>query len=114
MLNREKQLGYRTLANPAGLVIPVNVFDGQFFPEIARDIEWLDLTAFWIIGEGFSKTEKYVQFQDRLRDWAPQVAQAVHRAPSWEESWLTEPWLNVPDNDLQPKPADNFAFVGLE
>ena len=114
MLNRENKLGYRTLDNPAGLVIPVNVFDGHFFPDITKKIEWLDLTAFWIIGEGFSKTEKYVQFQDRLRDWAPQVAQVVNHAPSWQESWLSEPWLNVADRDLQPKPADNFACVGLE
>jgi TIR domain len=114
MLYRETQRGFRTLNNPAGLVIPINVFDEQFFPDKARKIEWLDLRDYWIVGEGFAKTEKYVQFQDRLRDWSPQVASTVQRAPSWEESWLTEAWLDVPDDALRPKSDDNFGFVGLE
>jgi hypothetical protein len=114
MLYREAQRGFRTIKNPAGLVIPVNVFDEQFFPDKARKIEWLDLRDFWIVGEGFVKTERYVQFQDRLRDWSLQVARIIRRAPSWEKAWLTGAWLDVPDEELRPKPSRNFRFVGLE
>ena len=43
MLYREIELGYRTIANPGGLVFPVRAFDGEHFPQYAKDMQWLDL-----------------------------------------------------------------------
>lgn len=114
MLHRETQLGYRTNAKPSGLIMPVNVFDEEFFPETARNIQWLDCRKYWIVGDGFSKTERYVDFQDLLREWAGTVAQAINTAPPWQECWLQDDWLDLPDDDLRPKPATNFGFTGLE
>lgn len=114
MLHREKQLGFRTVANPRGLVLPINVFDGNFFPDTARDIEWLDCQKYWIIGDGFVKTEKYVEFQDLLREWAGDAATVIRQTPPCDDSWMTEEWLQLPDEHLRPKPADNFEFTGLE
>jgi len=42
MLYRERQLGYRTINNPSGLILPINVFDGEHFPDFAQEIQWLD------------------------------------------------------------------------
>jgi hypothetical protein len=114
MLFREAQLGFRTVQVPNGLVVPVNVFDGSFFPKRARDIQWLDCRKYWIIGEGFAKTERYVEFQDALREWSADVARAVHSAPEWDDGWLTAPWMEVADSDLMPPSSANFSFVGLE
>lgn len=113
MLHRELQLGFRTVSKPSGLVAPINVFDGQFFPERARQIQWLDCQRFWVVGDGFSKTERYVEFQDVLRSWAVDVAGMIQSAPAWEELWMTGSWLQIDDGDLLPRPVSNFAFTGL-
>jgi hypothetical protein len=114
MLYREQQSGYRTILRPGGIVVPVNVFDGNFFPERAKQIQWLDLTKYWIVGDGFTKTERYVDFQDSLRDWANGVAAAIANAPAWQSDWLNEDWNNLPDVELSPRPSTNFHFVGLD
>lgn len=113
MLHREQESGFRTVHNPGGIVVPVNVFDGSFFPDRAKQIQWLDLTKFWVAGDGFSKTERYVEFQDTLRDWAVGVASAIAKAPKWQRHWADEDWNAVPDHEICPKPSDNFEFVGL-
>lgn len=114
MLYREAQCGFRTVNRPGGLIVPVNVFDGQFFPERARQIQWLDCRRYWIVGEGFLKTERYVEFQDVLRTWADEVARAIEDAPAWDETWLTAPFATVHDDDLKPPSTKNFRFIGLE
>jgi len=114
MLLREHQAGFRTPTNPQGLVVPINVFDGEFFPPKARDISWIDCQRFWLVGEGFSKTERYVEFQDILRSWACDVATVIHNAPEWQHTWLSDDWLRTDDQDLRPVPTRNFSFTGLE
>ena len=83
MLHRETKLGYRTILNPKGLVIPIKVFDGKFFPPKARQIHWIDFGKYWIIGDGFSKTERYVEFQDVLREWAFDVRRSNSQRSSF-------------------------------
>lgn len=114
MLYREAQSGFRTVSNPSGLVAPVNVFDGQFFPDKAKQIEWLDCQRFWVVGDGFSRTERYVEFQDILRSWAVDVAAVIEGAPPWQDAWMTDAWLQVDDSDLMPRSSTNFAFAGLD
>jgi len=114
MLYRETQTGFRTIANPRGLLAPVNVFDGQFFPAKAKQIQWLECQRFWVIGDGFSKTERYIEFQDILRSWAIDVATVIENAPEWQAAWMDNDWLQVDDADLRPVSTTNFSFVGLE
>jgi hypothetical protein len=114
ILRRETQYDYRTASNPSGLVIPINVFDGEFFPDKVKNIQWLDCKKHWVIGDGFAKTERYIEFQDLLRNWAIDVAKIITEAPPWEENWLSEDWQDVPDDELLPKTTLNFQFAGLE
>ena len=114
MLYRESQLGYRTVKKPRGLVMPVNVFDGQFFPDKVKNIQWLDCKKYWIVGESFKKTERYVEFQDLLRERAGDLAQVIQAAPTWQAAWLNDEWFNLPDDELLPRSSENFDFTGLE
>lgn len=114
MLHREQQLGMRAGANPDGLVVPINVFDGQFFPPRARSIQYFDLKDYWIAGPAFRESQLYVQFQIRLRVFAEWVADAIRRAPSWQAQWENSTWSDVDTTDLEPPATDNFAFPGLE
>jgi hypothetical protein len=94
MLYRERRLGYRTIDNPSGLVIPVNVFDGQNFPSFASNIQYFDCRNFVRPGLGFTKTERYVEFQDKMIAWIEDVARAVYNAPAWRSEWLTSEWID--------------------
>jgi hypothetical protein len=84
----------------------------QFFPVMAKKIGWLDARDYWIVGEGFAKTEKYVEFQKLLQAWAPEVANTVNRAPAGTKYGCRS--LGSMFRTKQPKPAANFGFVGLE
>jgi hypothetical protein len=114
MFYRELKTGFRTIAKPQGLVVPINVYDGEFFPPKARNIQWIDCQRFWLVGEGFSKTERYIEFQDVLRAWSSDVASVIYNAPEWQHYWLTYDWLDIDDRDLIPVSARNFKFPGLE
>ena len=115
MMYREAKLGYGAPGHPKGLVVPVKVFDGEYFPDKASARQCLDCRNYWVVGEGFTKTEGYVTFQQMLQKWAPNVAAAVHGAPAWQADWLTDQsWFAVPDGDLFPKSTANFSFTGLE
>jgi TIR domain len=94
MFHREQQLGYRTINNPSGLVLPINVFDGEHFPPFAKQIQYLDCRRFVRPGSGFTKTERYVEFQDIMITWIDEVARAVNNAPAWMPEWLTKAWLD--------------------
>jgi len=74
----------------------------------------LDCHEYWIVGEGFVKTEKYVEFQDVLRKWSNELAAVIQGAPSWQPAWMNDEWFNVPDDELKPKPETNWEFPGLE
>jgi hypothetical protein len=94
MRYREKRLGYGTAENPSGLILPLKVFDGQYFPQDALDIECLDCRDYLRIGEGYRYTPRYIEFQDLLLRWATSAAHAIENAPRWSEEWLTKEWLD--------------------
>lgn len=114
MLHRERKLGYRTNGNPSGLIVPINVFDEEFFPDRARSIQWLDCKAYWVVGDGFSKTERYIEFQETLKRWAVDAATAINGAPAWEARFETTRWFSTSDRGLMPKSTANFEFSGLD
>ena len=114
MLYRERQLGYRTLDNPGGLILPINVFDGEHFPHFARSIQYLDCRDYARVGPGFRGTRRYVDFQDRLLEWIPEVANAINAAPPWSEEWQSQEWLSDPIRDIRPLGVSSFELPVLE
>ena len=103
MLNRENILGYRTLSKPTGLIIPVNVSDGKGFPNFGdKTIQYFDCRSFIIDGEGFKKTEKYVEFQEKLKQWIDNdVVKVIENVPDWNEEWLyMDDIITIQENPL--------------
>lgn len=101
MLYRERKLQYRTRENPSGLVVPVSVHDGDRFPDYARAVQFADWVQFARIGDGFKKTERFVEFQDQMDQFASDVAAAINAAPPWQEQWIKDEWLDdaIPEWD---------------
>ncbi len=114
MLHREKKLGYRTIDNPSGLVIPVNVFDGDDFPAFAKRIQCLDCRNFVRVGEGFKKTERYVDFQDILITWVNSVANSIKKAPEWSAEWMNNEWFDEAIDNIPQAPSFIFKPPILE
>lgn len=116
MLHRERTTGYRTARNPDGLIVPVTLHDGDRFPNYAKAIQHADWIKYARVGDGFKKTERYVEFQDRIVEWADDVARAINGAPDWDAQWLTDAWLNtaVPNwNALAPATTAGFTAPRL-
>ncbi len=91
---REQQLGYRTSQNPSGLIFPVIVHDGEHFPEYTQRIQSLSCQEYALIGQGFTKTELYCEFQRRMLNWTKDVACGIDSAPPWIPEMNSEAWLN--------------------
>jgi hypothetical protein len=100
MLDRERQFNYRTTNKPEGLVLPVNVSDGQGFPTFAKAIQYFDCRDYVIVGPGFINTDTYVEFQLKMKNWAPEVAKAILRAPRWRREWINDARINIPDHEV--------------
>jgi hypothetical protein len=94
MLKRERLLGYRTAERPEGLIIPIKVFDGDRFPRFTNNIFQRDFSEYAVLGEGFFKTEKYVNFQFAVRDFSFEVAKAIENSPIWRKEWIEDLTFN--------------------
>ena len=80
--------------------MPVNACDGQGFPEYAREIPCFDCRDYVRAGQGFRQTERYVQFQDSMRDWVKEVARAIKQAPPWSEEWIDYQDVDIPETHI--------------
>lgn len=74
---RQIKQGFMSEQNPSGLIVPVRINDGDFFPDCVKKIQSLDCRNHFRIGEGFKATARYVELQDKLLLWANEVAQAI-------------------------------------
>lgn len=99
MVERERLLGFRTLGNPRGLVLPVLFADGDYYPQLARDTQGrIDFRAWSYPDEVFSTTPEYLRFRDAVRSLAQEIAGRLNEAPDWADNWpaVTPPVENAP------------------
>jgi cellulose biosynthesis protein BcsQ len=54
-------------------------------PELTS-IQWTDFSGLAYVGEGFAKSERYIEFQDRIRALANQVAAAIEKGDEQAEN----------------------------
>lgn len=94
MLFREQHLGWRSVDNPDGLVVPVCLFDGQHFPSRAKEIQHRDFRRFVRLGDGFKGSNLYVEMQAAIEDFAADVAEVIRLAPRWRREWQTQRFLS--------------------
>lgn len=95
MVRRERELKISLVGQRAGLVVPIVIGDGDTFPDEAKKTEWIDVKDYVIDGPGFRETKKYVEFQEKIKEWIPRIVKAIEMAPPWQETWLTERFPKV-------------------
>jgi hypothetical protein len=92
---REDHFGFRTKANPAGLIHPVRLFDGRNYPPFAQRVQdGIDCNDFNHLTEEHTKFEPYLKLVEAIRNWAPQLAAGIERAPLWVPDMLSKAWLD--------------------
>jgi len=72
---------------PHGLILPMRYSDGEYFPEEARGVQWLDVAPYASTVPAFLKSARAVEFEDVLKPFARQVAESVRSAPAYEPDW---------------------------
>lgn len=113
MLFREQSLGWRSVEEPRGLIIPVCLFDGEHFPPTASEIQYRAFQRFVRLGEGFKSSERYVELQEAIEALAGEVAEVVRRSPRWRSEWQTKSFLN-PEPILERPRRTTILNPGLE
>lgn len=108
MMKREEENGYRTPENPSGLVIPINVSDGKAFPKYMKGIQYFDFRDYVLFGPAFEKTERYIKFQQKIREWSHEIANCIEHVPNWHNSWLEQ---TIPDIPRFQKPKFNAPIL---
>ena len=90
---RQRQLGYMTLDKPSGIIVPVKISDGEYFPKAAKAIQIKDLNKYHRTGPGFPHTPLFVDLQGELQKWVDDVALAHRSAPEFDTCWTDNEWL---------------------
>lgn len=104
--------GFMSEQNPDGLIIPVRINDGDYFPDCVKKIHSLDCRNYFRIGAGFRLTVRYVELQDKLIVWSNQVAQAIMKTKTIncqlpKSNWILESQqiINLNTNFIIQKPS---------
>lgn len=98
--NRQLQLGYNSLDNPHGLIVPIKIHDGESFPEGIDKINICDFNDYFYTGKGLELTTKYIELESKLIKWVEKVAFAIRNAPEWDPKFLDKEKLNYFNHDL--------------
>jgi hypothetical protein len=84
---REQRLGYRTPANPDGLVYAVKFNDGRSFPAEAASVQYHDFEHWNIHVPVYRETREYPDFIREVQTFCQRLAPAILAAPAWDASW---------------------------
>jgi hypothetical protein len=93
----------RNKAAKKDLIVPITLHDGEKFPGAGSALQYADFNDYYIVGDGFTKTEPYVQFQKLIKVLATRVAKVIASAPGhggWKVSAggnvQSEPHIGAP------------------
>jgi len=68
-----------------GLIAPARYHDGEHFPEAAQKIQSVDFAPYASTRRPFWDTQRAVEFEDRIKDFAKSLALIVRSAPRFQE-----------------------------
>lgn len=92
MYYRQEQL----LPRPEGLIVPFVIYDGDFFPDPVKAIQYHDCRDYYFTQKGFMESQAYLDFQIKLKSWVKAVLRAMQNAPQWNADWLSAAWSDAP------------------
>jgi len=68
--------------------VPVVIHDGEDFPSIVQEIQWLKLSQYANVRmlENSPKAEKLCE---KIMKWTPELKKAIIQAPAYDTAWET-------------------------
>jgi len=88
-----------------GLILPVTLHGGEYFPPAAKAIQAADFREFFLTAPAFRSSPRYLDFEVAVRNLAQDVLHMVEKAPSFNPNWrvirpteLDTTELEVPEN----------------
>jgi hypothetical protein len=69
------------------LVIPAVHNDKEWFPAEAQEVNWEDFSEMNYRTPAFRDTPQYVDFEQKIQDFAQSVATVVRRCPPFDPNW---------------------------
>lgn len=103
MMERERLLGLRTEQEPDGLIYPVVFYDGEHFPEEARNIQQRNLSNWNIPYPVFRETVEFVGFDRQIQMLVQELARMIGRAPAWQDWPVIAPGVSEQVVVKQPR-----------
>jgi len=82
-LERERMTGMQT----HGLIAPMKFHDGEHFPEEARNVQWADVAAYTATVPAFWTSQRAIELEDVLKQFAHDVARIIGNAPAFRRDW---------------------------
>jgi hypothetical protein len=70
-----------------GLIAPVRFHDGQHFPALAQNVQWVDFEPYTSTFDSFWESSRAVEFEDRIKVLARSVAAIISRTPEFAPDW---------------------------
>ena len=87
----------RAQIDPKGLIAPMRFHDGEYFPEEARAIQWIDVSTYASTIPSFWTTSKAQEFlEDGIKPFARGLANMVRLAPPFEPDFPIEEFPGLP------------------
>lgn len=81
MKYRQEQFKLGSTTKPKTLIWPIIYREIQPLPDLAKNISLLDYSEFNVVGEAFTKSEKYLRFQEKLQDDIRSIAEIIVNVP---------------------------------
>lgn len=86
---------YRSEQFDRELIVPARYFDGEYYPDLAKDVQSRDFSPYTFNSPRFWDSELALEFEQKhLREFAKEVADAIKSAPEFSDSF---PIIEEPD-----------------
>jgi TIR domain len=98
---------YSFLNRGGKVLVPVSIYDGEAFPKDARNIQSADLSQYVLVGKGFKDTERYIEFQDKLKTLSKDVAERIGAAPDYCDWPIEEKTVAEAEPEIKQKTLES-------
>ena len=89
MLDRERQAGMRSVAQPRGVVVPAFIHDGNKFLAECAHISYFEIQKSFNVRMA-RNSPRAEELDLALAEQAPAIAHCVQAAPPWNGAWGTQ------------------------
>lgn len=111
MEHRSLKHGFQVVQNPGGLIVPITINKGDFYP---LKIQALHCYDYYMSKGELDKMSFWEDFERKIADWIrTDLARAINKAPVWSADWQQDEWLNVSTDHIfrNTEKTDNFQPI---